>query len=430
VESTVSQIMTTNMKDKIQTTTKKRELKLQHVLIIIAICCTKVLFRVTIPSRFIISHVTSPEIFPLDKLSQIKYFPHLIPPHRSTESIIESVANPFSDITLRQFLSNSQGFHLAMAPAFFGYYVYFGALTTFNENVLLPDEIKEGKVMLPIFNATANAIGDEDQEQAQESLLKSVAGTSAGAMAAALIARGLNPRESAEFVSSMTLTKFADPLGLGGMLKGNLFEEIMVNRLKKHKPDGENFMLEDSIIPVAFTGFDLLSMSEKILTEGCMGRAARASATFPVLFQPVLWTDSETKIEHDGDGYLARLKRRFIPDALLIDGGVTDRAGIHGLAALLPHVDNKRIVSLAVKGVGSQGPLGPSEMPIGLHTSEVVSISIENAPDCGPWAMSNGPRAVQAARDAIKAVLDLPMYKGEEDGHYVVRVDATAFIPA
>lgn len=416
------------MNDKIQTIRKKRKLKLQIVVIIIAICCARVLFRVTIPSRFIISHVTAPERFPPDKLSQIRYFPHLIPPHRSTESIIESVANPFSDITLRQFLSNSQGFHLAMAPAFFGFYVYFGVLTTFNENVMLPDEIKDGKIMLPVN--TANTNGEEDQEQAQESLLKSVAGTSAGAMAAALIASGLNPRESAEFVSSMTLTKFADPLGLGGMLKGNLFEEIMVNHLKRHKPDGENVMLEDSIIPVAFTGFDLLSMSEKILTEGCMGRAARASATFPVLFQPVSWTDRESKIEHDGDGYLVRLKRQFISDALLIDGGVTDRAGIHGLAALLPNVNNKRIVTFAVDDVGSQGHLGPSAMPIGLHTSEVVSISIENAPGCGPWAMANGPRAVQAARDAIKAVLDLPMYKGEEAGHYVVRVDATAFIPA
>jgi len=317
-----------------------------------------------------------------------------------------------------------------MAPAFFGYYVYFGALTTFNENVLLPDERKEGKIILPVRNATTNTNGNENKEPAQESLLKSVAGASAGAMAAALIASGLNPRESAEFASTMTLDKFADPPGFGGILKGNVFEELMVNRLKGHTLDGENYMFEDSIIPVAMTGFDLLSMSEKILTGGCMGRAARASATFPVLFQPVGWTDSETKIERAGDGRLARLKRRFIPDALLIDGGVTDPWGLHGLAALLPNINNKRIVNLSVKEFGPVGNLGPSAMPMGLNSKEVVSISIENAPGCGPWAMANGPRAVQAARDAIKAVLDLPMYRGDEDGHYVVRVDATAFIPA
>ena len=68
-------------------------------------------------------------------------------------------------------------------------------------------------------------------------------------------------------------------------------------------------------------------------------------------------------------------------------------------------------------------------MPIGLNARDVVSISIENTPACGPWAMANGPRAVHAAREAIKAVLDLPMYRGEEDGHYVVRIDATAFVP-
>ena len=47
-------------------------------------------------------------------------------------------------------------------------------------------------------------------------------------MAAVLIASGLNPRDSAEFASSMTFDKFADPPGYGGVLKGNIFEEIMV----------------------------------------------------------------------------------------------------------------------------------------------------------------------------------------------------------
>ena len=317
-------------------------------------------------------------------------------------------------------------------PRIFGIYVYFGVLTAFHESVLLPDEIKDGKVILPICGSTVTSCRDK----VQETLLKSVAGASAGAMAAVLIASGLNPRDSAEFASSVTFDKFADPPGYGGVLKGNIFEELMVKRLKRNTPDdegvkGESHKLENGRIPVAVTGFDLLSMSGKILTEGCMGRAARTSATFPGLFQPVGWIDSKNKdkVKEAEFGYLTRLKQRYIPDALLIDGGIADPAGLNGLAVLLPNIKNKRIVSLSLKSYGSRPPLGPSAMPTGLNAREVVSISIENTPACGPWAMANGPRAVHAAREAIKAVLDLPMYRGEEDGHYVVRIDATAFVP-
>jgi predicted acylesterase/phospholipase RssA len=45
--------------------------------------------------------------------------------------------------------------------------------------------------------------------------------------------------------------------------------------------------LEDNPIPVAVSAFDLQTMSTPILTSGSMARSARASATFPGLFQPV-----------------------------------------------------------------------------------------------------------------------------------------------
>jgi len=38
-------------------------------------------------------------------------------------------------ITLREYLTHPDGFHLAMAPAFFGFYAYFGALITLDEEV-------------------------------------------------------------------------------------------------------------------------------------------------------------------------------------------------------------------------------------------------------------------------------------------------------
>ena len=95
---------------------------------------------------------------------------------------------------------------------------------------------------------------------------------------------------------------------------------------------------------------------------------------------------------------------------------------------MLPNETNKRIVNIVVGGFGEEGPIGPSKMPQGLDTSEVVSISIENAPQCGLWTMHNGIKANRAAMDAIISILDKPMYTGREDGHYVLHVDATNFI--
>jgi len=42
--------------------------------------------------------------------------------------------------------------------------------------------------------------------------------------------------------------------------------------------------------------------------------------------------------------------------------------------------------------------------------------------------MSNGPRAVEAARRAMQASLDAPLYRGQEEGHYELHIDASHFI--
>ena len=290
------------------------------------------------------------------------------------------------------------------------FYVYFGALTAFYEAV----EVEEGKILLPVGLAADGDNSDEKSEDAPEVLLRSVAGASAGAMAAVLLAAGLNPRESADFASSMTVDKFWDFPGFGGTIKGDLFEKIMVGRLNNStlatslKTSG-SVQLEDGLVPVAVTGYDIFALKGKILTKGCMGKAARASATFPGLFQPCKWTD-------DGSTYL-------------IDGGVTDAHGLVGLGHLLTDKKDKRVINMVAGTYGKKAPPGPSRLPEGIDAKEVVSISIEGAPLCGPWAMENGPRAVEAARKAMIDILDSYMWKGNEEGHYVIHVDASSFAP-
>lgn len=117
-----------------------------------------------------------------DDLIIQRHHPNVIPPRyllnekKGLGSI--NVQEHISNTTLRQFLSDEQGFHLGIAPAFYGYYVYFGALTVFQESVLSQDQLKKGLKILP--HANNNAIGVDHVQSTV--LLKSVAGASAGAL--------------------------------------------------------------------------------------------------------------------------------------------------------------------------------------------------------------------------------------------------------
>jgi predicted acylesterase/phospholipase RssA len=312
-------------------------------------------------------------------------FPHVIPPLHipAHEPHDDSV---LAEITLRDFLLHQDGFHLGLAPAFFGFYAYFGALTAWEEHV-----------------------PTGDNQSCLDSQILSVAGASAGAMSAVLLAAGIPPRRAAEFCQSVKLSTFADPPGIGAAFKGDLFEELMQKFMEQEKP-GHSLQLQDGKIPVAVSAFDIKTMKERLLKNGSMAKAARSSATFPLLFQPCQWSDKNNN-----------------NTAWFIDGGVTDMCGLNGLSVSHPH-HTKRIVNLVVGGFPPGGAPGPSKMPSGITASEVLSISIRNTPQCGPWAMQNGPRAHEAARRAMIAALDLPLYKGKEAGHYELHLDAGCFV--
>ncbi|CAJ1934419.1 unnamed protein product [Cylindrotheca closterium] len=305
---------------------------------------------------------------------------HLIPPNHGLPVFRSSK-------TLRSFLLEQEGFHLGMAPAFFGYYGYFGALAAWD------DELSNSSFPLLKQN------------------IKSVAGASAGAMAAILLASGIPPKVAADFCSTISLGDFADPPGLLTVFRGDKFEEIMHNFMAAQNPNS-SLQLQDSIIPVSVSGYDLLTLEGKLLTRGSMARAARASACFPVLFQPVGWVDKHETF-------------------LFVDGGLADYAGLNGLGAFGEETNGKkkRVVNIVVGDFQFGNVLGPSSMPKGVDASEVVSISIQGLPQCGPWAMERGPQAVTAARLAMVDALDLPMFQGKEEGHYELHIDASSYVP-
>jgi hypothetical protein len=290
--------------------------------------------------------------------------PHSIPPARGGE---------LTDLTLRDFLQNEDGFSLAMAPAFFGFYGYFGTLAAWEEASLLGG-------------------------------LQQVAGASAGAMAAILLAAGVSPIRAADLCAQVDLADFADFPGALAAFRGDRFEGIMQDMLARECAEPCcSLLLEDAILPVAVSAFDLQSMAGQILTTGSMARAARASATFPLLFQPVGWDDG-------------------VVDYTLIDGGVTDWHGVAGLVEQR-QLSPGRVVNLKINEFFGSPP-APSEIDGSTH---VLSLSILHLPGCGPWAMDFGPIAVEGARRAMKASLDLPLYRGKEENHYELHIDASSF---
>lgn len=172
--------------------------------------------------------------------------------------------------------------------------------------------------------------------------------------------------------------------------------------------------LQDTLVPVAVSGFDLLRLKGVNLTRGCAARAARASAGFPGLFQPVKWMEMNSEVQ-----------RRWLPDALLIDGGITDALGLNGLSDH-PSQKKKRIINVVAGDFGCI-PSGIKDLPKGVNAESLVSISIVGTPMCGPWAMENGPVAVEMARQAMASMMDVPMERGTSRNHFVLRVDASKF---
>jgi hypothetical protein len=128
----------------------------------------------------------------------------------TTSTSTEAVA-----LTLRDILTDSiTGFHLAIAPSFFGFFGYFGMIAAWLDD---PQEHPY-----------------DDQPTSFSSVLdqfpiRSVVGASAGAMVAILLAANIAPIHAMTFVSNITLDQYSDFPGWGALLRGDLFEALCIN---------------------------------------------------------------------------------------------------------------------------------------------------------------------------------------------------------
>jgi hypothetical protein len=133
-------------------------------------------------------------------------------------------------VTLRQLLESP--FHLAMAPDFFGLYGYLGALAAWQQ--ALPSSMDN---------------------------LQSVAGSGVGAIAAIILGAGIDPQVAANFFDNITVSQIADFPGVLTVFRGNRFETLMhrflLESLSNTSTTAITTRLEDAILPVAVTAFDI-----------------------------------------------------------------------------------------------------------------------------------------------------------------------------
>lgn len=330
---------------------------------------------------------------------------HLTPTSTTTTTIVNHTNNITSTtcpkpLTLRQILQDDDdiGFHLALAPAFFGFYGYFGMLSAWYDEIT--------NITTKNNNTNTNRT---DSDTLQELPIRSVVGASAGAMAAILMAAGIRPHDAMTFCSNITVNQYADFPGWFALFRGHRFEQLLYNFLiSAPRPNSSSpiLLLDDARIPVAVTAFDLRTMTTQILMQGSMARAARASATFPGLFQPVRWkhhqSSHSTTIAHGDDNDSHK-------DFFFIDGGVMDVAGTMGLSKTMTSSNTttkQRVINLCVGSFRTMP--GPVDLP---NHPEVISIAIIGLPQPGPWAMSNGPIAYDIARNAMRDALDIPLQR-------------------
>jgi predicted acylesterase/phospholipase RssA len=113
----------------------------------------------------------------------------------------------------------------------------------------------------------------------------------------------MKPADMIKAVVAIKRKNIWDVGGMGGLLKGELFEDLV----EKHLP-AKTF--EECPIPLGISTFDVYNFKTHYFTKGSVAVAARTSCTFPGMFQPV-----------------------FIDGAAHIDGGVFDTVGL----LALPH---------------------------------------------------------------------------------------------
>lgn len=209
-----------------------------------------------------------------------------------------------------------------------------------------------------------------------------VSGSSAGALVTAAHASGLGSDALSKELYALKREHFWDPRPGLGFLAGKLFHEKLVSMLPVRT-------FEQCLVPAAVSVFDVLTRSTRVVSSGELATAIRASCTVPVLFHPV-WREGRP----------------------LLDGGILDRPGLAGMPegerVLFHHIVSRS----PWRRADSEGLRIPKR-------ANMVVLKVHGLPRSGPFRLDHGRRALEAAREATRRALSLPI---GEDGVVDVEV--------
>eukprot|EP01034_Spumella_vulgaris_P024331 gene24331-30654_t len=217
----------------------------------------------------------------------------------------------------------------------------------------------------------------------------------------------MTPQQMIDYVLAIEREHIWDMGGIGGLLKGDLFQQILESYLPVQT-------FEECKIPLGVTAYDLLRFKTKCITTGNIAQAVRASCTFPGLFQPVI-----------------------IDNSPHIDGGVWDDSGLMSMGQVKAagradatatevnstpsSADGKKLIVNVVCG---RGRLASSKLPTDLQGHRLLTIVMDNIPMVTPFSMNTmGPVAYNVARLATLKALEASHIQELEPHHWCCYVD-------
>jgi len=238
---------------------------------------------------------------------------------------------------LRSWLAE-RPFSLAMSSGFFGFFAHAGLMMALEEAGLSPARLS---------------------------------GSSAGALVAGIWASGLSATRIGEELLILERAHFWDPELGAGLLRGALFDARLGGLL-----GAKTFAACRA--PLAISVFDVLARTTRVVDEGDLAPAIRASCAVPVLFHPV-WLNGRP----------------------MLDGGIADRPGLAGMPA------GERVLfhHLASRSPWRREGAASMEVP---RRPGLVPLVLGDLPRVGPFRLHEGARALDIARRRARAALDQP----------------------
>lgn len=237
--------------------------------------------------------------------------------------------------TLRDWLGE-RPFALGMSSGFFGFFAHCGALTALEEAGLVPMR---------------------------------VSGSSAGALVAGAWASGVDAADIASALLALKREDFWDPRPGLGLLRGQRFARELERLLRARS-------FATCRVPLTVSAFDGLRWRTRVLADGPLAPAIRASCAVPFLFQPV-WLDGRPHW----------------------DGGVSDRPGLSGV----PHGTRLLFHHLASRSPWRRRQSPSMRIP---ERDGMTALVIDGLPRIGPFALEHGREAFRAALAATRRALD------------------------